>query len=664
MKVKVLTLTFALLSPGLAKVQAQAIAGDAGQVSAPSSQALQVVIEQDERVKQFVNECYNEKSDTGTFNRNYGAGNTANVADCLWEKLRLSGDRDRVVALIQQAQEAEAEQLEPTSGTNNLPLQSSFSGANFDSFKKGDDEDGVRRKALDKLGEIYAKKLEEELKPTDSKLNITDQQVFFELAKTQLGKNVITAWSSVCMDAGWVEGKVVIFDKSNPNILDQVRAKNIDALSSQSGKKSSSKYFECVASLPMLCHKSKGKIKQAGQTPGAENDESQIQAAANNREIDYRTGAYGTSDLKDKSVVSFKDGVSIDAKTSDDDDKINDMIAISRRRACETIAYVDGIRRQLAATEKLATIMQEDDVTRSRYKASGKTERAYGEVDIDKLTTVTSGELTEGEDGYYATVGADIQLVNECKQNPSDPRCAQLVADTQEEKDKLRMSGVAFMIESKVYEDKLKNLGNLSDDEKRLLLRRLRPDIDAYAVDDINAELEKISRNFNSERESLIESLSQQVSDLEVTDPSNQDALRSRVESAGNALLKRGNEYVQLMHFNNVISGYFDVEGGRSNVRVLDLELGNVANLSSGQGLEQGYGRNQSLFGDNYSQTLQENINRANNGQVQIGSSGDSEGNTQVNLSSGQISQFLDYEVIDNGSSTQQQPAPPPTTSP
>lgn len=649
MKIALVTILLIIAGPNQAK--SQAIAGDAGQVNAPSSRALQAVIEQDPKVKQFVNECYDDP-------------NNPNIADCLWTKLRASGDQARILELIKQAQEAETAQMRDTTGPDSLPLQSSFSGADFDSFKRGDDKDGIRRKALDKLEEIYTKKLEEELKATNTKLKTTDQQVFYELAKTQLGKNVISAWSSVCMDAGWVNQKIVIFDKANQNILDNVRAKNIEALKEQTGKVSTERYFTCVASLPMLCHKSKGKIKKVDTS-----EAGQIQAAGSesNSVIDYRDSAYGVSNLKDTEVLSFMAGTNI--STPNDDDKIEEMISNSRKRACETVAYVDGVRRQLAATEKLATIMQNDDVTKATYRAAlvknlrdttTVSERAREDVDIDKVTTITSGELTDGADGYYGTIGTNITLINECKQDPSDPRCAQIVAETQEEKDKLRMSGVAFMLESKAIEEDLANLQSLSDDEKRLLLRRLRPGIDVNEVD-VNQALSNISAIFKNERESLIESLSKQVDELEVAKP---EDLQQRVAKVGDALLRRGNEYVQLMHFNNIISGYFDVEGGRSNVRVLDLELANVANLSTGQGLEDTkYGRNDNLFNsDDYAQNLQQRINEKNAGQLQVGTSADSEANTQVNLSSGQISQFLDYEIED-ASNPSQQPTPTPDDS-
>src|SRR5690606_1581081 len=105
-----------------------------------------------------------------------------------------------------------------------------------------------------------------------------------------------------------------------------------------------------------------------------------------------------------------------------------------------------------------------------------------GEVDIDKLTTVTSGDLTNSQDSYYNTIGSNVALIEECKNNPADPKCANIIANTDEEREQLRASGAAFMLESEVLKEQL-NDPALSKDSKKTLLRRIRPNLNVDEID-------------------------------------------------------------------------------------------------------------------------------------------------------------------------------------
>ncbi len=150
--------------------------------------------------------------------------------------------------------------------------------------------------------------------------------------------------------------------------------------------------------------------------------------------------------------------------------------------------------------------------------------------------------------------------------------------------------------------------------------------------------MKKISSAYLNERNALVESLAQKVKELESKD--HPTSLQNNIAQAGDRILNRGNEYVQLMHFNNIISGYMKTDSG-SNVRVLDLELENIANLSANSrvGSSSGMG---SFSDTNYANTLRQNIQEQNEG-LQLG--GSNEQNEIINLRSDQIGQFLDYEI-------------------
>lgn len=630
-----------LISLNLQAMDDNVIPGTAGQVDVDQSspRALQAVIETDPAVQRVLKSCYDNDPPK-----------TANetMSECLWS--RLGSDQDRVKQLIQQAQEAEAGSQTATADSVNL--NSSVSGVKFKTINNNPTDD-LQKQALSKLGDYYSKRLDEAFKATDNKLNVTDQQVFFELAKTQIGKNVITAWSSACLDAGWVDndngknsGEYLVIlapSTSNGSKYQNLRNANIDALKGQvEGKQLSENYFKCVAQLPMLCKKKDGKYNVQGagaaQAPGTDpNSASGITAGANSqsRKVEYKD--YTIPAGKEIRSISGA-GTGMNTRASE----VADLEKSSQERACEITAYVDGLRRQLSATEKIANIMKDDTVTKSEGNLElGKSERTIGDIDIDRLTTVTSGDLT-AEDSYYGAVESNKQLLEECKQNASDPRCSGLVANTDEEKARIRASGVAFMLETEMIKNKINDdaeLAKLSLEEKQTILRKLDP---STPVDegDIDQKIKNLRDAFSNERNALVASLSKKVEQLE---SSSANDLQSKTDTVADKMLSKGNEYVQLMHFNNVISGYFSVEGGKSNVRVLDLELENVANLENNSGLSQGpSGSLVSRFNNSYGSELQREIIKNNEG-LNVG--GSSEQNEIINLKSEQIGQFLDYEI-------------------
>lgn len=615
---KMLALILFLTTSLPSNANSQAIAGDPGTV-APSQQALQAVIESDPKVQAALKKCYDN--------------NSSDVSQCLWDELDRTGDRARIRDLITKAQEAET--AEQSSQNSNLPLSSTQTGASIKKPLQDSSDDPVRQKALQKLEEFYSGRLGDALKATDDKLAMTDQSVFYELAKTQLGKNVITAWSNVCMDAGWVDEsgqkRLVILSKaSDESTWKALRTQNTDELKTTAGATLSGQYFKCVAQLPMLCQKTKGKITGQSATDG-------IQASTPNTTFDYSADDYVA---EDKPILTLNENPT--GKTTQDSSTHSDIIKHSRMRACETVGYVDGLRRQLAATEKLAAIMKDDTSLKAKHNGFvGKTGYAKGEVDIDKLTTVTSGDLSNSQDSYYNTIGSNVALIEECKNNPTDPKCANIIANTEEERAQLRSSGAAFMLESEVIKEQL-NDPNLSKDSKKTLLRRIRPNLNVDEID-VDVEIAKIKDAYIEERKNLVSSLAAQVKEMETAAGSSDATVAQKTEDVGRNILSRGNEYVQLMHFNNIISGFFDVEGGKSNIRVLDLELSNVAKLNDGQGISTStFGHRSGMFNDSYAQDTLNTIKQTNSDRP-IGASQD--GTDQVNITSDQIGQFLDYEI-------------------
>src|SRR5690606_36347161 len=74
-------------------------------------------------------------------------------------------------------------------------------------------------------------------------------------------KNVMTAWSSFCIDVGQIDNSgvnqyVTFKDETKRK---QIRQKNIEDLQGANAQ-TQNYYIKCVTSLPFMCHKEKGKL--------------------------------------------------------------------------------------------------------------------------------------------------------------------------------------------------------------------------------------------------------------------------------------------------------------------------------------------------------------------------------------------------------------------
>ena len=270
-----------------------------------------------------------------------------------------------------------------------------------------------------------------------------------------------------------------------------------------------------------------------------------------------------------------------------------------------------------------------------------KIQRESGNIDIEKVTTVTSADVAS-EGSYYESIEQDIEKVNKCKMTPNDPQCAGILASSDAEKARIRNTGAALILETAALEKKLESkdsIAAMGAEEKKLLLKTIRPNIDVDEVD-LDKTLEEVSVSFLNQRKNLVNSLAERVKEMEKT--SDTETEQAAIERIGTSKLSQGNDYIQMIHFNNVISGYFKTDSGQQNTRVLDLELESVANLDNRSLNNATYGNNQNIFNNGYKQTLETGIRDTNN-DLQLGASE----NTQetLRLKADDLSQFIDYEL-------------------
>ncbi len=583
---KALWLPFLFLLP-LSEALAQAQAGSHGTI-ARKQNVLEEMVQSDPELKQKLGNCYETTPENG------------DIAACLWDGIGEAKQKQILAALEE-------------SGVGQQKLDSSAPGVTLDQFTKN--QDGLSKQALDKLGAFYSKRLAEELGSNTATIKINDQSTYYELAKVQLGKNVMTAWSSLCLDMGWDTGSSPerMYTFKDDSKRAEIRKSNLAGLNSitsdpnASGDNPFKSYSQCISHIALLCREANGKTK----------------AQENAVTVDYGQ-AYASSTPK------------IAGNTIDEDD-----IKYTRERACEIHAYVAGIQKQLQATEVVAERFGQGIDKGAYFGAGVFKEHNYSNdkaIKYDDVTTVTSGDVV-AEGSYYRAIKDNQELLAQCSSPNPPPECKDLLSSAEQTED-LRATGAAFMLETKAVQEQIAKAQ--TEDDKRKLIQQLRPDLEVseLSVQDLEHEFQKISQQYRNEREHLISNLSERVRQLEASD--DQGRTQSNMKTAADNLLKRGNEYVQLMHYNNIVTGFLNVVKSNGeetkNTRVIQLELERVAMLSTEDRI--GQSDYQSLFGDGYSDNLNRDLKRDN---PDIGQG--VEENSAVRLDSSNIAKFNDYIV-------------------
>lgn len=580
MKMLVITLLSSLIC---VHAQGNAVPGAPGVVDQQQvvTNALEQIAQSDPEVKQKLAGCYTSNPDT--------------VSDCLWKGLSAE-KKDQIRRAIEEFQK---ESKGVTTGVN---------------LRKHTQQKGsVTDDALSKLESFYSSRLEEELGTKDNSFTTNDQQVYFELAKVQIGKNIMSAWSAFCLDAGYADGKIIVpKDDSKRN---KIREENIKGLSNAS-EATETHYKSCIGHLAILCHEQKGKVAALEQT------------------LNYKD--YVKTTPSKKSVQSIHRTVVDNDMSLAVEDYKN-----TKTRACETLAYTQSLKNQLAATEKVAdsfdNSMKDKKWAGVALEQNNITDRKA--VDFDRATTITSGDL---KDGYYDTIAAGKERLEACLAGDiTNEECKKLLVDAQDAEE-LKQSGAALMLETEVMKEKIDTALKANDLEaQKQIVQSLRPDLAANELDPtrLKNEFDRIREQYSDERIELIASLSKKVKELQVGDTPNET--EERVKSHAGKILSRGNEYVQLMHFNNIVTGFLQIKKNNGdtvkNSRVIDLELSNLAKIDSTAN-DRGY--IQGTFSEQENQVLSDGIRQ--NNKIETKPSNTSE---IIRLQAKDVSSFNDYVI-------------------
>lgn len=433
--------------------------------------------------------------------------------------------------------------------------------------KKGNEQNSIRYQesiqankeqdpAIKSLQDMYEKKLTEALygeqatKGNDKfkdKLikseRTVDQKVFFELHKTQIGKNIVAAISSYCIESkkvtlGTASNHSVYMISDDPNERKSTREENLKSLRVQSGEtiEASSKWGNCLISLQHVCH-------QPENLP--------VLDKGGNKVSDIK--AYS----KDNQISGCEKAFSLKS------DECTELVGYTNRRACEVVQYLDEGRKNLDVVTK--TIEKYDELAVQRSPANNQIPApkfynpATADKNIDDLTSVTSNEVMQSE--YALKNKEEYERVKKCRENPTEENCAGILNS---EKDQSYAMLTELKLKQEATYERLK-LIEKDDTEKiqELLMEEGYSEDDAKNMASMEDIKQQIDEKYKARKDAILANMADEIEKTSITGATldlkqgSQDL--AKIQAIEDELRSKTQEFAELVHFNNIVSGYLEI---------------------------------------------------------------------------------------------------------
>jgi len=433
---------------------------------------------------------------------------------------------------------------------------------------------------LKALQDYYEKQLNEALygKATNNKNKLiktektVDQKVFFELHKSQLGKNIIAALSSYCIEAENLQGEFPIINKENKDQIRKSNLKNLNELTASGETLSASANWNvCIQNIQYICHQptSLKTRDEAGQEVGSSNQFS-----------------------KDKLIDTCE--TELPKKYQKD---CTDIIEYSQTRACVVTQYIDEARRNLQVVD--STIEGYDKLKATNRNPANISfySTSQKEKTIDDLTSITSKEVLDS--GLAKGNQEQLAQIEECIKTKDKELCSQFLDSNKEE-------SYAVLAEFKLKQEAaLAKLEGIEKDDvetiKELLLEEGYTEEDAQEMASVEDIKQQIEEKYKAKKDALLRNMADELDkhtiagkEMDLSNDSTDLKMLKKIEAE---LKGKTQEFAELVHFNNIVSGYLDTTTGEgddaqksSNTaslqRELDSNLFTDANLKEAKEFE------------------------------------------------------------------------------
>lgn len=479
-------------------------------------------------------------------------------ADCIWRGLDDDEElKNRVVGLMEASGQ---------DGSNRSGQQYNY---NLNNFKK------KKSKSIEKLEEYLRKRMREALYGATPDMKevrgVPDHEKFYELYKSQLGRNLITQLSEYCIFSDPRTGRVP-FDLSGDGkkIAKFNRDKNLENLgviSANNQSLSFSSFNACIAQVAPEC---------TGSLPASMTD---------------------LANPNGPKIPKFESFNSLPPDTRRDHPEYEGDII----HPCELNRYMTGVKKALVQVEGLVETMREAPQSTSLQISNLQNKQ---DLNTDDIVNIGSKELVE-ESGYADEAQKEAQTLEECRQNPDGADCAKYLSNTEENQkveEEFLVRGLALKAklerdltgtETEVVEvdqDKLKEYyleNGMSEENFALLLEQARASREVQNGTTVEKYLQDQIRNkYQKERKALQESLNARLDETDVmkgaSDPNDPASVaQNTTTKLANIKTRIENspaELATLYHYSNIVSSFFEVSGGAqatTNTRALAEELQN-----------------------------------------------------------------------------------------
>lgn len=492
-------------------------------------------------VREMYSECYKIEAANATFNG-------SNIGTCLWNKI--------------QADETTLKKIEDL-----VAKQSGKEGSGR--YRTTIETAKHSSKGLDSLKEFFRKKLEEALygeynRKKGQYEKLASQGTFFELYRTQLGKNIISAISSYC-----IEAEPVKFGQRFPiisNVETDREAARDESLKTLSQVNTSdnkltayTRWSYCIQEVSTLC--------TAG-TVGGKHVKFNIDPNIAAKSVTYNDILYscdGTTPKKKADPNKTKECES--------------AISYSNVRACSVVQYIELARQSIGKTDAIAAKLNDLKGTKTFDNVKMYNSSENKDQSIDALTTISSGDALEA---LAAGQKAETEEMEECYKDGAivdAEACKKYLSSDREEQ-------YALLGELKIQEEvtykKLDELENKPEEIAKLLKEEGYTEDEAEQLSQIAGVKEQITERYKAKKEAILKSLSEEIA-KRTTKGEEFDAIDDleSIKAISDKTKKRAENFSKLVHYNNIVSAFLEVRGSdggeetQRNTRALATEMKN-----------------------------------------------------------------------------------------
>lgn len=493
------------------------------------------------------------------------------LSKCVWDgdgSGKIPPLPDDLRKKVQQAYAAET-----STGDNTRSLASGSASGDLTIKSKQIGVDYMSDPAVVELSKVFEKKLQDALlgdeaarKDTKTVASV-DHEKFIELYKTELGKTVVNSFTSYCMETD-----------SNP--------KNRGETSTLDCKDENNQKVKC----PLYFLASKDKKKAVIDNNIASLKTASFKDAT--KDTPNADSAKWTQCIQSVTYVCYNDFGNAYNGNPDID------VKESKTRACVIMDYVKAARKNLILADK-----QTDFYKELAKNQTINMEGNYRKVEItdknsmDATTTITSKDI---ETSYEKKNDELKKEVNDCVGDDgkiiAPDKCKKFIStDTDEKKKELAEYGLRQFAQGAKIEDSFKGDNGKNEVQKYLSDEGYKSDqIQAMlnSDDKIKEIKDQITKRYQNERDALIATMAKKI---DTTTTKSKDGINvaddsDKMKKIKDDINSRAVELKQLVHFDNVVSSYLEIDtnGKKSrNVASLSTELNNGSDKIQGTDAEQ-----------------------------------------------------------------------------